>query len=127
LGDHPFKFNPGPTLLDFGDQMGTGMSNVAKRRSAFRHPWRKSKFYNAFLELRKKRGLAVSIGGVESLRKELPRRAFFCKTVIIQKGITQKGMTQKGITQKGITQKGITQKGITQKGKTKKGKTQKDF
>jgi hypothetical protein len=29
LGDH----YPGPALLDFGDQMGSGMSNVARHRS----------------------------------------------------------------------------------------------
>jgi hypothetical protein len=33
--------SPGPTLLDFGDEMGTGMSNVARRRSGvtFRQPY----------------------------------------------------------------------------------------
>jgi hypothetical protein len=30
---HPSKYYPCPTLLDFGDEMGTGMSNVARRRS----------------------------------------------------------------------------------------------
>jgi hypothetical protein len=31
LGGHPSKYYPGPTLLDFGDQMGTAMSNVARQ------------------------------------------------------------------------------------------------
>jgi hypothetical protein len=33
LGGHPSKYLPSPTLLDFGDQMGTSMSNEARRRS----------------------------------------------------------------------------------------------
>jgi hypothetical protein len=37
LGGHPSKYKLGPTLLDFGDQMGTARSNVARRRSSTVH------------------------------------------------------------------------------------------
>jgi hypothetical protein len=33
LGGHPSKYKLGPMLAQNGDQMGTGMSNVARRRS----------------------------------------------------------------------------------------------
>jgi hypothetical protein len=34
LGGHPSKYYPGPTLLDFGNQMVTGKYNVARCRSS---------------------------------------------------------------------------------------------
>jgi hypothetical protein len=33
LGGHPFKYYLGSTLLDFGDHIDTGMSNVGRGRS----------------------------------------------------------------------------------------------
>jgi hypothetical protein len=34
LGGLPFQYEPGPNLLDFSDQMGTGISNVSRCRSS---------------------------------------------------------------------------------------------